>query len=97
VTEYIAQVVKQGKKYRVALIPVSYRGGSPIVAAAWAEQDFGIFEAATQAEAEAFVGQLSERIWMSDQSHGFVLPMPPGCIKPMDDPAPPPASKKVRR
>ncbi len=62
-TEFIAQVVRQGERYRVALIPVSYRGGSPIVAASWAERDFGIFEAISQGEAEAFIGQMSEQYW----------------------------------
>lgn len=80
-TDYIAQVVKQGPRFRVALIPVSYRGSSPIVAASWAERDSGIFEVDTHPEADAFIGQMSDKTWsvapIWDDSPGAVVPLVP--------------------
>jgi hypothetical protein len=74
VNEFIAQVVKQGHRYRVALIPVSFRGGSPIVAASWLERDNAIFEADSQGEADAYMGQLSLGPYWSSPPAPEVVP-----------------------
>jgi hypothetical protein len=88
VTDYITHVVRQGNRFRVAIAPVSQGGASPIVATAWAEQDGRVFEADTYAEAEAFIGQMSERFWKATSDVSSVLvdflslaaPVPPGVM-----------------
>lgn len=63
-TDYIAEIVSQGHRHRVALRPVSKGSAVFDVATLWAEQDGRIFEAESRAAAEAFVGQLSDRFWV---------------------------------
>ena len=80
-TEYIAQVVNRGPRYRVALVPVSRGGASPVVAAAWAEQDGQVFEADSRPEAEAFIGQMPARTWgAASPCHE---PMQAGRVRPL--------------